>query len=607
MPVDERHGRAFLPATRDRDRWVVAGLIALAIGLPTIVGILSGSILIAHNDDFAYRRAALSLYETGRIQLTGWAVMTLVGLVVATQPLLWLADGAAWAFAATTAIFGLIGIIASYSLARRLLSPGLAGLAVLLAVLVPGFLIYTTAYMTEIPAIAMEMACLAIGAAALDRSPAEGRWARLAVSLAIGCYAFSIRDYALAAPVAVLVAAAASDRAGRRRPYLLAALAVALVCIAINRYAASLPGQDSVGLELPTPGTIRRVLDAIGLVAFTLSPALPIALRRWIPVWRRGRLRGAILGAAVGMGLAAIINLDRLLALFGAGPPDLPTVFVGNVFTQHGSLDVGLFAGDRPVLYPQPGWDLLNAVAIVATFAALAFLGAFLVAERRRLRDALDLRARPAALGSPAGMLAVFSLVFAAGTIFLGLTVILFDRYTWPLVLPLAILSMARPDPPPAAEPDERSGPGAPAWTARPHAHGAVTAVSGGLLALLAATSLALFLNSAAFDAVRWRMGDAAVELGFAPETVDAGFEWVGLHATGLANLTAPRAPSMTEYAVKFPSFHQCAVASSTPLDFPGFTLLVTRVRAYRLLLFAGPAEPIYLYRVANEGCPSGG
>ncbi|MEO8570824.1 MAG: glycosyltransferase family 39 protein [Chloroflexota bacterium] len=576
-----------------RHLWIVAGLIVLAVAAPAVVGVISGSILAAHNDDFAYRRAAIALYQTGHFQLTGWAVMTLVGLLVATQPLLWLAGGGPLAFAATTAVFGVIAIVASYSLARRVLSPGLAGFAVLLMELLPGFMLYTTAYMTEVPAIALEMACLAIGAAALQRSPAEHRWAWLVASLTVGCYAFSIRDYALAAPIAVLVTAAASERRGRTFPYAVAAVAVVTVCLAIYRYSASLPGQEGVGLQAPTPETVRRVLDAVGPVAFTLSPALLIALRNWIPHWWRSpRRRDALLGATAGMGVAAIVNLDRLLALIGAGPRDLPPMFVGNVFTQFGSLGPLVFAGDRPLLYPTLAWDVLNGVAMAAAFVALAFLGAFLVAERRRLLDALDVGARPTCLGSPTGMLAVFAVVFAAGTILLGVTVILFDRYTWPLVLPLAVLLLVRPDPRPAVVPAGRET--------------GVLILSGALVALIATTSMVLFLNAAAFDSARWRMGDAAVRLGFAAETVDAGLEWVGFHATGLARLAAPGAPSMTEYAVKFPSFHQCAVASSTPLDFPGFTLILTQADGYRLLLFAGPTEPMYLYRVAREGCPLG-
>ena len=588
---------------RTRDPWVVLGLIALAVGLPAIVGLASGSISIAHNDDFAYRRAALTLYQTGRLELTGWAVMTLVGLLVVTQPLLWLAHGGAWAFAGTTAIFAVVGVVASYALARRVLSPGPAGLSVLMAILVPGYLLYTTAYMTEVPAIATEMACLAIGAAALRRSPGTHRWRWLAASLSVGCYAFSIREYALAAPIAVLVAAVASDRQRRVLPYAFGLLAVAGACLSIYVYTAALPGQDTVGLRAPTPGTIRRVLDSVGLLSFALAPGLVIAVLRWVPRWRRSRQRlGAALGGLAGAAVAAIANLDRLPAPFGGGAGKGPDMFVGNVFTAHGTLDVGLFAGDRPVLYPAPAWELLNAVALVATFAACAFVGAFLVAERHRLRDALRVGSRPTPLGSVPGIAAVFVVVFGAGTTILGLTVILFDRYTWPLALPLAILLLLPPVP---GSVTGAAGGGAIPPT-RPALRAGAAILCGGLVAVIGTSSVVLLLNAAAFDAARWRMGDAAVRMGFAADTVDAGFEWVGSHATGLAELTAPRAPSMTEYSVKFPSFHQCAVASSSPLDFPGFTLILTRPDAYRLLLAAGPAEPLYLYRVAGDGCPAG-
>ena len=105
----------------------------LAVGVPAVAGIASGAISAPRNDDFAYRRAAITLYETGRLVLTGWAVMTLVGQLVATLPFLWISGGSAWAFAATGAIFAVAGIAASYSLARRRLSPGWAGFAVLLA------------------------------------------------------------------------------------------------------------------------------------------------------------------------------------------------------------------------------------------------------------------------------------------------------------------------------------------------------------------------------------------------------------------------------------------------------------------------------------------
>jgi hypothetical protein len=590
-------------AVRARDAWIVLGLIALAVGLPAIVGAISGAISIPHNDDFAYRRPALTLYETGRLELTGWAVMTLVGQLAATMPLLWLAGGSAWAFAATTAIFAVVAIIASYSLARRLLPPGLAALAVLLAVLVPGFMVYTTAYMTEIPTFAMEMSSLAIGAVALHRAPGDGRWRWLAASLVVGCYAFSIREYAFAAPVAVLVAAAASDRQGRRLPYAVALVAVVAVCAAIYALTDELPGQGGVGLNAPTAETTRRVLDAVGLLAFALAPALLIAVARWAPHWWRSRDRlGAVLGALAGAIIAAFFYGERLGVLLGGAPAPSPDFFVGNVFHSHGSLGVGIFAGDRPALYDAPLWQLLNTVAVVATFVLFAFLGAVLVAERHRLVRAVDTRHRPSPLGSVTGLVVVFTVLFAAGTIAVGLTVILFDRYTWPLAFPLAILLLLPPRPDTVGEPADPADP----LGGRPQRRGFLAVVTGALVAVTASTSLALMLNAAAFDSARWRMGEEAVHLGFAAETVDAGLEWVGFHASGLARLTAQPQATMTEYAVKFPSFHRCAVASSTPLDVPGFTLLLARTDAYRLLLIAGAAEPMYLYQVAGPGCPPG-
>ena len=530
--------------------------------------------------------------------------MTLVGQLVATLPFLWVSGGSAWAFAATGGIFAVAAIVAGYSLARRLLSPGWAGFAVLLAVLVPGFMVYTTAYMTEVPAFAMEMSCLAIGAAAIHRSPEEHRWRWLAVSLAVGCYAFSIREYAIAAPIAVLVAAGASDRQRRRLPYAIALVALVVACAAIYAYTSNLPGQESPVWKAPTPETTRRVLDAVAMLSLALAPALVVGVVNWVPHWwRSGDRIGVIVGALIGAATATMIYADQIAIRIGGDPGTAPDLFVGNVFASHGSLDVNLFAGNRPLLYVPPTWDLLNDLALVTTFAAFAFLGAAIVAERRRLLRAIDIRSVPTPLGSVAGMVAAFIVVFATGTIVVGLTVILFDRYTWPLALPLAILLLVGPVPLPAGAPGGRTARDPPGSTGR---HAGVALMAGALVAVNAIVSLTLLLNADAFDGARWRMGDEAVRRGFAAETVDAGFEWVGFHATGLAELRALSEPSMTEYAVKFPSFRQCAVASSSPLDFPWFTWALTRDNAYRLLLIAGPEEPMYLYRVSGPGCPPG-
>ena len=57
-------------------------------------------------------------------------------------------------------------------------------------------------------------------------------------------------------------------------------------------------------------------------------------------------------------------------------------------------------------------------------------------------------------------------------------------------------------------------------------------------------------------------------------------------------------------YDSGWPSFRLCAIVSSSLLYLPGFRLEATNLDAYRLLLFTGDHEPLYLYRVSNPGCP---
>jgi hypothetical protein len=45
-------------------------------------------------------------------------------------------------------------------------------------------------------------------------------------------------------------------------------------------------------------------------------------------------------------------------------------------------------------------------------------------------------------------------------------------------------------------------------------------------------------------------------------------------------------------------------MVSSSLLEIPDFRLEHADIDAYRLLLFDGPEEGLYLYRVAGPGCP---
>ena len=127
--VEPRQGR----------EWWVPVVTGLAVLVPyVVVAIVTGSLGIAHNDDWGYRRPALSLYEHGHLALVGWAQVTLVTQVLWTWPFRLVTHHPAWSFAVSTAVAALLGGGAAHGIARRALSGG-SDRRVLVVYAVPGF------------------------------------------------------------------------------------------------------------------------------------------------------------------------------------------------------------------------------------------------------------------------------------------------------------------------------------------------------------------------------------------------------------------------------------------------------------------------------------
>jgi hypothetical protein len=85
-------------------------------------------------------------------------------------------------------------------------------------------------------------------------------------------------------------------------------------------------------------------------------------------------------------------------------------------------------------------------------------------------------------------------------------------------------------------------------------------------------------------------------------KSVDAGFEWVGGHATTMVNKSLHPAAPVYEpwYARMEPGFRDCAVVSGFPLDFPGLHLVKTT--RFELLGFFG-SRNLYVYVSSAPGC----
>jgi len=545
------------------------------------VGLAAGTLDVPRNDDWSYRGIATRLFTTGRLELDGAAETAVLGQVLLTQPLLWLSGGAWWAFLVAGVLSAVLAIVSGYLLVRRFLDRAAAALAVGILVLFPAYLAYAISYMTDVPALACQFACLGFASVAISRRPISGRW--LVAALVVGCLGFSIREFALAAPAAV-IAVLFIREPGRPRTWL-TILATGLACTAILLSRYLLPGQlGDVPWEVRP---VQALLPPAVTVSFVLSPIAFVAAQRWHGIWhRRDVVIGLLLGGII------VVSLVRI-GIF-------PHVLLFDLITQWGSPSPEMLMGGRPKLASDVAWSAIALLALTATVLVFGVIGGVLGAHLRLAsREPSRIRTR---LGSQPGLLTVFVVLVTAGLGAFGLVGWLYDRYLWPAIPPLAALLLYVP---PTLR--ERRAVGSAAESIEGQARDAVSLGTRWAAlfyaGVLAAMAVIFLFNTNAFDGARWRAGHSLVALGYPAEWTDAGPEWTSSHQTGFATVVQP-GPGLTWWQKHWPSFRLCAYVASFPLTVPGATLVNEQPDAYRLYLFFGPNEPFYFYRVTSPDCP---
>jgi 4-amino-4-deoxy-L-arabinose transferase-like glycosyltransferase len=542
-----------------RDMFALATLGLAGIGIPVWLSAAAGAIGVPGNDDWVYMRAAGSLFRTGSVDIPGHTA-AFIGQLVMVQPLLWLSGGNPWAFTAFGLVMALIGVASTYLLARRFVGTGSAVMVVLLVEAFPGFARETASFMTDVPAYALAVLCLLLGTRWLQ---GEGRRVTLVTSLGAGLLAVSIREFAIAAPVAILVAAWARNRADER-VWLAGAsgiFAAGVACVLI--VVASMPGHGA-----PVTGDLGRLIllgPAFATLAAVLLPAAALSMGRRMATFSPEHI---ILGAS----LVCLVIILRNGSL------------IGNLWTPNGLAGDDLLSGTRDPVIGAGAWALSGQLALFAAIlvAALALrwghgnfarVSSLSTAMARAIRTA---RSREAPL-------LLFLAVYAAELVVFTSVGPMLDRYLYPMVPAAAILLLRGP--------------------AQPSSFGRSRAFAHAAFAWLVASAFVIAANSFAYDAARYREGEAAVAMGYDARTVDAGYEWVGYHASGVGN-SGSGTYGVTWYDDSLSSFRPCAVLSNSPLD--GGTLRLIRVNrsAYLQFLFFGPAEPLYLYGALMDGCP---
>jgi hypothetical protein len=549
-PAPDRIGR--------KDVIAMAALVLVGVGIPLWLAASAGVIGLPSNDDWVYMRAATNLYRDGVIDVPGHSA-SFVGQLGLVQPFLWLSRGEPWGFHAFGLAMTAIGLVATYLLARRFVGIGAAVFVVLLILATPGFARESVSFMTDVPAFSLAMLCLLLGTLSLQGVGV--RWT-LVGSVVIGVIAVSIREFMIAAPIAILAVAWIRSH-GRERIWLaVLSLLLAIGVVAVLRVSGSVSGHGG-----PTSLRPLGLIDLGPAFATLAAILLPVTLLFVVP-----RLRSVSAGLViVAAALGCLLVLD----------PDGP--LLGNLWTESGLGADQLLTGSRDPILGPAAWQFSRQLALFAAILAAIvglvwaqrhFAGVRSISSaRRRVIDIARSREAP---------LILFLVGYAGELILYGLVGGLFDRYLYPMV-PVAAILVLR-------------------WTSQPFGTGRTHALAHLAFAWLAVSAFLIAANSVAYDAARNREGEAAIAMGYDPQTVDAGYEWVGSHGTGTQQVFDPT--GLNWWQAIWTSFRPCAVLSNSQEELDGFRLIRANESAYRQFLLFGPDEPLYLYAALTGNCP---
>lgn len=182
-------------------------LTLVGVVLPVALAARYGTLGAPTLDDWAYDLAVFHLAQTGHLYLYHWVTINFVGQAVLALPVVLLFGPHIAALSVWTCCVGLGGLLSLCHLARSLGLPRPVALAVPAFVAVtPVWLQYSVSFMTDVPALSLMAASLALLAA--DGRPERYVTTRAAAALGVGLVAFTVRETTCAVLVAVVVVVA---------------------------------------------------------------------------------------------------------------------------------------------------------------------------------------------------------------------------------------------------------------------------------------------------------------------------------------------------------------------------------------------------------------
>lgn len=531
--------------TAVRAHWWALALAVLVVGVPTAVAAKTGNLAIPHNDSWAYSRIAQVFAMTGDFRLVGWGRMALVGQV---GVLGWFGRSIT-AQQLVVAGLSVILLVSVYWLLVVRVGRVRALAGVLVLAIWPGYALLSTSFMTDVPALALALACLALGGFALRRDSVL----LFVIAAVLGFWSVSIRNQSLAAVVALFGYAALTVT--RRQRVRWAVLAVSgLVLTGITAYVYhwvdSLPNQDGSMVVLNAHTVNGAGWNALRSYLTLSWGVLPASIAAFRPLRWRWR---SFAGAAAGLAVAVTV-----IVRFGVG-----SAFTGLYLSWMGSY-YGVLPGVR-VVFPAPVW----AGIVIAAVVGATVLGG-------------ELARRAALPRTELAWFTIFTAIGLFGTSVLGTGI--YDRYLLALVPGLlAVLLHDR----------VRSPQGHTARAGRV-ALGIPVILSG---LVVTSISVAAALNAFSYDITRWRIGESLTAQGVPATSIDAGIEWMGTYSpNGVIHRSAPGVSLPQAFFVDRPTCYLLSGAATLP----GYR----RIEAvpYRTFLLFGHSV-LYVQRHESDAC----
>ena len=492
---------------------VVAAIAIVGVAgvVPLVVAHHFGAFGIPRNDDWVYLRAAFQLAHDGTLDGANWISANTVGQLVASVPVVWVFGESIRALQAATLVAGVIGVFAVFDLGRRMLSFGRSLFVALLVAVGPLWAALAASAMTDVPALACAMVCLALGARSLRVGASR---VLLPAALVVGFVGFTVREYAIAAPLAIVIVAFAcrderSSDESRVGPRTLLVTTVVFFVAAAVFYAwrLTLPHWYSHVLHAPGPTELWVAQDELARAAIVVGllvlPAVVLAgpLRAVRVAHARAPRTTGLLLVATGLWLALSIERhwepERVL-----GP--------GNYVSSRGALRLDTITGERHLLFDRPVLVSLAVLGACSVLGLVALAIPVIAGLQGRVRDRrVWLTPSEGAVALVALAACGYAATFSVSTL---VEQAMFDRYLLPIVPLVAILALRC----------EPTHPGA-------RRVGRVRAATVAFVGL-AALGAVFALNAASFDGTKWKVAEQARSVTGRATDVDGGYEWTGYH-----------------------------------------------------------------------------